>query len=219
MLSRFNSANHAFEYMFSLVMHYGRRTSKTKALSNIGFYLDDPMNNDITCKWRKWNKDYAEYEWNWYLSQNRSVEELKLKAKIWDTMHDGDNIVNSNYGWQWNRNGQLGYVINELKRDKETRRAVLSIYDGKEHESYKYDTPCTLSIMFNIIDDKLCMTVNMRSNDLIYGFCNDQYCFSKLQEIVAKEVGLPIGWYFHFVNDLHIYEKHFKLNERVTTSI
>jgi thymidylate synthase len=45
----------------------------------------------------------------------------------------------------------------------------------------------------------------MRSNDIWYGFCNDQYCFSMLQKLVADELSIEIGTYFHFANNLHIY--------------
>ena len=58
------------------------------------------------------------------------------------------------------------------------------------------------------------MTVTMRSNDLIYGFCNDQYCFSKLQELVANELNMEVGDYYHFAHNLHIYEKHYYLKEK-----
>ena len=47
--------------------------------------------------------------------------------------------------------------------------------------------------------------VTMRSNDLWYGFCNDQYQFSKLQELVCKRTGLDMGSYYHFAHNLHIY--------------
>jgi thymidylate synthase len=212
--SKFKSATEAFEYYYFLINHLGLKSNNTKMIYNTGFLIENPMDNDIKTPWRKFNKSYAEYEFNWYLSQNRSVRDIKKIAKIWDTMHSGDDIVNSNYGWQWNRNNQLDYVINELKRDPTSRRAVLTIYDGKEHDQYKFDTPCTLSIVFCINDNKLCMTVTMRSNDLVFGFCNDQYCFSKLQNIVANELKKEIGWYYHFAQNLHIYEKHFKLHER-----
>jgi thymidylate synthase len=212
--NKFKSANNAFEYYYYLINHLGKVIGNTKTIHNVGFLIENPMDNDIKTPWRKFNKDYAEYEFNWYLSKNRSVENIKQKAKIWDTMHSGDNIVNSNYGWQWSRNNQLDYVVSELERDNNSRRAVLTIYDGKEHDQYKYDTPCTLSIVFCIEDDKLCMTVTMRSNDLVFGFCNDQYCFSKLQKMVALRLNKELGWYYHFAQNLHIYEKHFKLHER-----
>ena len=45
----------------------------------------------------------------------------------------------------------------------------------------------------------------MRSNDLWYGFCNDQYQFSKLQELICERVGVSMGTYYHFAHNLHIY--------------
>ena len=122
--------------------------------------------------------------------------------------------VNSNYGWQWERNGQLDKVIKLLNDNPKTRQAAISIYDAKEIKSYKYDTPCTYAVQFTILDNKLNMCVTMRSNDLWYGFCNDQYCFSKLQKLVADEVGWPVGTYFHFAHNLHLYNNIIeKINE------
>lgn len=212
MLNRFKTSTEAFEYLYCLVLHFGENFDNTKALFNIGIKLENPCENEIKTKWRKWSKSYAQYEWEWYLSKNRSVAEIKKRAPLWDKMHSGDNLVWSNYGWQWNRNDQINYVINELKRNKESRKACISIYDGKEHENYKFDTPCTLSIHFQIIDNKLNMTVNMRSNDLIYGFCNDQYCFSNLLKLIANELRIETGWYYHFCSNLHIYNHQLKLH-------
>lgn len=208
---RFKNAQEAFEYYYELINLLGETHSNTKALRNIGFYIDNPLENTINTKFRKWKSSYADMEWSWYVSKDRSVSELKKHAKIWDTMHNGDNIVNSNYGYQWSRNKQLDYVVKELTRDKNSRRAVISIYDGKEHEDYKFDTPCTLSILFDITNNKLNMTVLMRSNDLWFGFCNDQYCFSKLQELVSIKLGIEVGWYYHFAANLHLYEQHLKI--------
>ena len=91
---------------------------------------------------------------------------------------------------------------------------MITFYDGKEIFAYSKDTPCTNSIHFQIVENKLCMTVNMRSNDLWYGFCNDQYCFSKLQEMVAKELCIEVGWYYHFVSNMHIYNEFLNKNEK-----
>lgn len=213
-MKNFKNAQKAFEYYYKLISKKGIDNDDTKALFNVAFYIQNPMDNEINTKWRKWKKDYAEYEWEWYLSKDNSVEKIKEKAKIWDKMHNGNNIVNSNYGFQWSRNNQLDYVINELKRKDSTRRAVLTIYDAKEHDEYSKDTPCTLNISFNIINNKLNMNVLMRSNDLYYGFCNDQYCFSKLQEFIANELNIELGTYFHYVNNMHIYNNKLNLNKK-----
>lgn len=214
----FKNAQEAFEYFYGCILNHGfcSESQHTKALFNVGFYINDPKDRDIKTDWRKWNNKYAEREWQWYLSQNRSVEEIKKFAPIWDKMHGGDNLVNSNYGWQWGRNNQLDKCIEQLKKDKSTRQAWISIFDGKEKNMYQFDTPCTLAVGFYTFpfdDTKLNMTVTMRSNDLVYGFCNDQYCFSKLQELVANELNMKVGMYYHFAHNLHIYDYHFNLKK------
>jgi thymidylate synthase len=129
-------------------------------------------------------------------------------------MMDFNYNVNSNYGYQWNRNNQIGKVVEMLKNDPTTRKASISLYDGKEIDLYSKDTVCTYAINFYITDRKLNMQVMMRSNDLVYGFCNDQYCFSKLQIMVANWLNLKIGIYTHFVCNMHIYQRHFNLKNK-----
>jgi thymidylate synthase len=183
----------------------------TKALFNVGFEIKTPNANSIVdgkVK-RNWSYEYANAEWQWYLSGDRRVITLgslygKVPA-IWKRMADEQGNVNSNYGWQWQRNQQLDYVIGLLRTQPETRQAAISIYDAKEWESYTNDTPCTYAVQFTVLDGKLNMSVVMRSNDLWYGFCNDQYQFSSLQMLVAKETGYKMGTYYHFAHNLHLY--------------
>lgn len=214
----FDNATDAFEVLFNLIMKTGFDTNiGTRALYNVGINILKPEDRNITTTWRRWSKKYAEREWKWYLSQNRSVEEIKKYAKTWDKMHNGDNIVNSNYGWQWNRNNQLENTILQLSNNPNTRQAWISIFDGKEKSEYAYDTPCTIAIGFDIkpySKNTVDMTVIMRSCDLVYGFCNDQYCFTKLQEYVAKRLRKKVGIFTLFAHDLHIYKKHFDLKIR-----
>ncbi len=72
---------------------------------------------------------------------------------------------------------------------------------------YSRDTPCTYAIQFTVVNNRLNMCVTMRSNDLWYGFCNDQYCFAQLQILVAQETDYELGSYYHFAHNLHLYEK------------
>ena len=209
MKDRFEKANEAYEYLHDRILQHGVPFGDTKALFNVGFYLENPNLKEITNKERKWNVDYAEAEWQWYLSGDPNVRKLgeiygKVPA-IWERMADESGEVNSNYGWQWMRNAQLSNVLNILRDEDDTRLATISIYDGKEMYKYKYDTPCTYAIQFTIIDGLLCMSVYMRSNDLWFGFCNDQYQFANLQELVASMLGIEIGWYYHHAHNMHLY--------------
>ncbi len=206
---KFQTANEAYEYLHNAIIQHGVEFDNTKALFNVGFYITNPLANAITNKERNWKLDYAQAEWQWYLSGNRNISELgKLYGKIpeiWKRMADSKGNVNSNYGWQWLRNNQIYYVINKLKEKHNTRHAAISIYDCKEHNTYEQDTPCTYAVQFTILHDKLDMCVVMRSNDLWYGFCNDQYCFSELQKMIAHEVGVEVGVYYHFAHNMHLY--------------
>ena len=210
MENRFKTANDAFVYFKDLIPTIGVQFDDTQALFNIGFYIEKPMDNLIKDKDRNWKLDYAEAEWRWYLSGDNNINKLgELYGKvpeIWKRMADKEGFVNSNYGWQWERNDQLDYVIDLLKHNPKTRQAAISIYDRKEGYMYDNDTPCTYAVQFTIIGQKLDMCVTMRSNDLWYGFCNDQYCFSKLQLLVADKLGLLVGEYYHFAHNLHLYD-------------
>jgi len=208
-METYYNANHAFNSLRADITNKGMPFANTKALFNVGFYLQNPLDNKITNKERNWKEEYAEAEWQWYLSGDRNIEKLgKIYGKIppiWERMADHNGNVNSNYGWQWLRNDQYEYIIDKLKFDLDTRHAAISIYDCKENLDYENDTPCTYAVQFTIINDKLCMSVYMRSNDLWYGFCNDQYCFSMLQKKVAEDVNKDIGWYYHHAHNMHLY--------------
>tara|TARA_R100001463_G_scaffold3168_1_gene12955 strand:- start:22 stop:666 length:645 start_codon:yes stop_codon:yes gene_type:complete len=208
---KFETANLAFHKLYDMIIKDGVDFADTKALFNVGFEIKYPNANailDDKVK-RSWSKEYAEAEWQWYLSGDRNIAKLgELYGKvpaIWKRMADDDGNVNSNYGWQWKRNNQLELVIQMLKDNPETRQAAVSIYDAKEWDKYTFDTPCTYAVQFTILNGQLNMSVVMRSNDLWYGFCNDQYQFSCLQLLVAQKTGYDVGTYYHFAHNLHLY--------------
>ncbi len=208
----FDNANEAFRFLYNKISDDGIDIQDTKAVLNVGFYLKDPMKNNITEKFRNWSQKYAQYEWQWYLSGNPNAEEIAKKAKIWYSCMDDLGNVNSNYGYHWLQNNQLDYVVDELKNNPDSRRASISIYNAKERYNFENDTPCTYAINFSILNNRLNMSVLMRSNDLWFGFCNDQYCFSKLQEEMSKRLELKIGYYYHFSQNLHIYNNFLNRN-------
>ena len=207
----FKTANDAFHDLYWRIVRDGVDFAGTKALFNVGFEIQHPAANAIVDSKveRNWSLEYANAEWRWYLSGDPNIKKLgELYGKvpqIWERMADEQGNVNSNYGYQWYRENQLGKVISMLKSNPETRQATISIYDGKEIHKYDHDTPCTYAVQFTVLDDKLNMSVVMRSNDLWYGFCNDQYQFSSLQMLVANETGYDVGTYYHFAHNLHLY--------------
>jgi thymidylate synthase len=216
--TQFDSSNAAFEYLYEQINILGINFDDTKALFNVGFYIKDPTNNLIVSDIRGWNLQYAKSEWEWYCSKDKNAYKIAELGKIWYNHMDSNGNVNSNYGYQWSQANQLNTIIDKLKEKNNTRQAWITIYDGKQinnstatNNGYKTDTPCTLNVGFSIINNKLCMSVLMRSNDLWYGFCNDQFCFTNLQQLIAKELNLELGWYYHYAHNMHVYNN--KLNK------
>ena len=209
MKNKFYNADEAYEALLDEVIINGIEFNGTQAIFNCGFYILNPEDNHIKNVERNWSLKYAEAEWQWYLSGDPSINKLgELYGKIppiWERMADESGNVNSNYGWQWKRNQQLDYVVGLLRTEPNTRQACISIYDAKEWESYKHDTPCTYAVQFTMVHGRLDMCVTMRSNDLWYGFCNDQYCFSRLQALVAFKLDVEPGVYYHFAHNMHLY--------------
>jgi len=209
----FKNADDAFKYFFREIIKNGVEFDDTKALFNVGFTIENPVDNHIVNKGsivpRNWKQDYAQAEWKWYLTGDRNISKLgEIYGKvpeIWKRMANSLGQVNSNYGYQWERNDQLDSIITHLRVNPKSRRAAISIYDAKEMHKYANDTPCTYAVQFTILNNKLNMCVTMRSNDLWYGFCNDQYQFASLQELVARELDIPTGWYYHHAHNMHLY--------------
>ena len=160
--TEFYNANEAFEYFYKKISKHGTVFADTRALFNVGFTIHKPEFNTIIDGKRKWNLDYAKAEWEWYLSGDKNVKKLgKIYGKvppIWERMADEFGSVNSNYGYQWQRPkipgemNQLEYVIDKLKKERYTRHAAISIYDGKEHLDYETDTPCTYAVQFTNVE-------------------------------------------------------------------
>ncbi len=207
---KFKNASEAFDFYYGVIPYDGHRFDNTKAMFNQGFTIENPTDRMIHNEARNFNVEYAEAEWQWYLSGDRSTAKLgeiygKI-PKIWQDMSDSNGNVNSNYGYQWERAYQLDKVVAQLKDNPKTRQAAISIYDGKEINKYRHDTPCTYAVQFTVVNNKLDMCVVMRSNDLWFGFCNDQYQFSKLQEMVSERTEYKVGTYYHFAHNLHLYD-------------
>lgn len=212
---RFKTAEEAFEILFGLIVHNGEEKDGTKFIRNVMIEIHNPFQNLITTPWRKWSHDYAELEWNWYMTGERNPAMVEERAKLWKTMKDDTGRVWSNYGWWWalpdlEGRSQLDSMIDELKRHETTRRAVLSHYAPPNYrDQYKQDTPCNLILNFYLWEGKVNLTVFARSIDLVFGFCNDQYCFSKLMLYVRDSLpeGYHIGTMTYMITDLHVYKK------------
>ena len=135
---------------------------------------------------------------------------------------DGILDFKINEGWDYTYHDRfiryLPFVIGELKRNKESRRAVISIRDN-ETDSRNKDAACMQSIQYFIRNERLDCMVLFRSNDLPEAFFFNAFGLIMLQEKVAGELGVEPGTYTHRSNSMHCYEKDFQLLKNFAKAI
>jgi thymidylate synthase len=113
---------------------------------------------------------------------------------------------------------QIPFIINELKRNPLSRRAIMNIREF-EVDSTNSDPACMQSIQFFIRENKLHMKVLFRSNDLPEAFFFNAFALIRLQEKIAAELGIRVGSYTHRSNSMHCYEKDLKMLKKFVEGI
>lgn len=111
--------------------------------------------------------------------------------------------------------GQIPYVISELVRDPDSRRAV--VYVGRETDlrySEHFEQACTMTWQFLIRDGELNMIVNMRAWDLVWGLGYDVPVFVAVGDCVASALGVKFGTFMCIAGSGHVYERHFSLEAK-----
>jgi thymidylate synthase len=106
----------------------------------------------------------------------------------------------------WKDVQQFENLVELLRKRPTSRQAVLQLFDSTDLAEPHEDVPCTCTLQFLIRGGKLHLVVYMRSNDVIKGLPHDIFCFTMLQEMVARIMSVDLGIYKHCVGSLHLYD-------------
>lgn len=167
----------------------------------------------------KVNHDYVARELAWYESMSLNVNDIPGgPPAIWKQVADKEGFINSNYGWCiWSpMNGsQYDNVIDELKKNPDSRRAVMIYTRPSMWNKYNIngmsDFMCTNAVQYINRYGKLFAIVQMRSNDVVFGYKNDYAWQSYVLDKLCDELNLMRGDIYWNAGSLHVYERHFDL--------
>jgi len=200
------------------------RGQKIKEVLGATFTISDARQRLPYVVGRKFSLTYLIAELTWYLSGNDKTEWISKYSSFWKSISDDGVTANSAYGARLfqphdsiaeSRFTQWDYVVEELRKDPDSRRAIMHLRVPADSIDARLDVPCTLALQFFIRDNKLHQIATMRSSDVIFGIAYDVPAFTMFQEILAAEVGVDVGSYTHVSNSLHIYERHFDMAARI----
>ena len=167
----------------------------------------------------KVNEDYVRRELEWYESMSLNVHDIPGGApQIWQAVADKNGFINSNYGWCiFSEENGLQYhnARIELMNNPYSRRATM-IYTRPQmwvdfNKDGRSDFMCTNAVQYMIRGDKLHAIVQMRSNDVVFGYKNDYAWQKHVLDMLAGDLNVEPGYIIWNVGSLHVYERHFHL--------
>lgn len=192
------------------------------------FTIEKPVAEPILTKDPERNKTIAAYfekEKELYSSCSNKVVDFEKASKFWSKLANPDGTVNSAYGHLlWYKrsqgNNQFGQAFvtpwewarNSLIADRDSRQAIAHFSLPEHHWQGNKDQVCTLHAAFTIRENKLNLSVVMRSNDLRRGLVFDCSWFVSLLDRMRAELlptypELQKGVYRHLAHSMHAYER------------
>lgn len=156
------------------------------------------------------------YELLWFINGNTNIKFLHdNNVSIWDEWADENGDLGPIYGKQWRRwegkDGkvidQLSWVINEIIKNPNSRRLIVSAWNVAEISEMKLP-PCHVLFQFYVANNKLSCQLYQRSADVFLGVPFNIASYSLLTHMIAQVTGLQVGEFIHTFGDVHLYLNH-----------
>lgn len=164
------------------------------------------------------------YELLWFIAGDTNIKYLNDHGvTIWDEWADKEGNLGPVYGHQWRswptpEGGtidQLKSVVDQLKRNPDSRRHIVSAWNVAEVEKMALP-PCHALFQFYVADGKLSCQLYQRSADVFLGVPFNIASYAILTMMIAQVCGYQLGDFVHTLGDAHIYRNHF---EQVETQL
>lgn len=156
------------------------------------------------------------HELLWFLQGETNIAYLNENGvSIWDEWADENGELGPVYGSQWRSwrtpDGetidQIKNVVEQIKRNPDSRRLIVSAWNVAELESMKLP-PCHVLFQFYVADGRLSCQLYQRSADVFLGVPFNIASYALLTMMVAQVAGLEPGEFIHTFGDAHLYLNH-----------
>lgn len=208
--------NHLIPVLYKKIIENGKecspRNMRTKELTCFSFELENPRDRILLSKVRGINYSFMAAEFLWIATNRNDVKMISFYNKIISSFSDDGETFNGAYGKRLSSPiDQFKEIVQILKDDKDSRKAVATIFNSNDLVHSSKDIPCTVMLNFQIRDNKLDLIVYMRSNDAWLGLPYDVFNFTCIQELImlrlrVRHKDLKLGSYRHIAGSMHLYE-------------
>lgn len=148
-----------------------------------------------------------------YQDQDSSLETAKKRGiNWWDEWNIGDNTIGQRYGATIKKWDLMNKLLIGLEKDPFSRRHVINMLQESDLNETKGLYPCAFETIWSVrkVDNLfyLDMTLNQRSSDFLVANFINKTQYIALQLMVCSHLGYLPGKFCHFVQNLHIYDRH-----------
>ncbi len=198
------------------IMRYGERITVrdngTREVESRCFQITSPLERCVVMPHRSNNIFATIAESVWVMAGRNDVSYLENYLPRAADFSDDGKTWRAGYGPRirdWNGIDQVREIYNLLKNDQNSRRAVMTIFDPDRDFVKSKDIPCNNWLHWTVRNNKLNLSVAVRSNDIIWGFSGiNTFEWSLLQEMLAGWLKLEVGVQTYFIGSLHLYDRH-----------
>jgi thymidylate synthase len=156
------------------------------------------------------------HELLWFLQGDTNVRYLQERGvSIWDEWADADGNLGPVYGRQWRSwqgadgrtHDQIRWVLDEIRRNPDSRRLVVSAWNVADLDRMKL-APCHCLFQFYVSEGRLSCQLYQRSADIFLGVPFNIASYALLTHLMAQACGLQPGDFVHSFGDAHLYLNH-----------
>jgi thymidylate synthase len=156
------------------------------------------------------------HELLWFLRGDTNIAYLRdNKVTIWDEWADAEGELGPVYGKQWRSwegadgrtHDQIRWVVEEIRRNPDSRRLVVSAWNVAELPKMALQ-PCHALFQFYVADGRLSCQLYQRSADIFLGVPFNIASYALLTLMIAQVAGLKPGDFVHTLGDAHLYRNH-----------
>jgi len=149
-----------------------------------------------------------------YQKQTSSLSRAReMGINWWEEWNIGDNTIGQRYGATIDRYDLMNNLLDGLVNDPFGRRHIINLYQYSDLNETKGLYPCAYETLWSVrdVDGELYldMTLIQRSSDYLMANFINKTQYLALQMMVAGHCGYKVGKLIHFVQNLHIYDRHF----------
>ena len=176
--------------MQSGMLQRDERGIETRWCDNVLIHIEDPYTDRVSPK----------YPFSESVLREKYASQLLIPDRGEFEYTYGERLN----AWGTERINQLDYIVEKLKQNPATRRAVASTWDPRK-DTKSDEVPCLNHFVFMVRDGFLDLSVTIRSNDMFGAWPANAYALGELLSEVSKRTEMAMGTVTTFSVNAHVY--------------